>query len=257
VCFDIDSAPPIPPLSGAAVSHDDLVLEASDGNRFAAFAAAPEDARRAGIVVLPDVRGLYRFYEEIALRLAERGFTAIAFDYFGRTAGVGKRADDFEYMPHVQQTTSGGIQQDVAAAVAYLRTQAGGASGSIFALGFCFGGRNAWLAAASGHGLAGAIGFYGRPGAGRDGSPGPIERAGDIECPILALQAGADANISAEDNAAFEAALKEAGIEHELVTYAGAPHSFFDRKQEGFARESEDAWSRVLAFLDRHSSASA
>ena len=51
-----------------------------------------------------------------------------------------------------------------------------------------------------------------------------------MTAPILALQAGDDANITAEDNAAFEEALRRAGVQHELVTYAGAPHSFFDRK---------------------------
>jgi carboxymethylenebutenolidase len=61
VCFDTDSLPPIPAISDAAVSHRDLVLEAGDGNRFAAFAALPEGAPRAGVVVFPDVRGLYRF----------------------------------------------------------------------------------------------------------------------------------------------------------------------------------------------------
>src|SRR5262245_51311922 len=139
MCFDLDSAPPIPAISGAAVSHDDLVLEAADGNRFAAFQAAPDEAARVGIVILPDVRGLYRFYEELALRFAERGYAAIAFDYFGRTAGVEKRGDDFEYMPHVQQTTQSGVQADVGACVAHLR-DAG--CRTIFVVGFCFGGRN-------------------------------------------------------------------------------------------------------------------
>jgi carboxymethylenebutenolidase len=200
-------------------------------------------------VILPDVRGLYRFYEELALRFAERGIAAVAFDYFGRTAGVSKRDADFEYMPHVEQTTPDGVQADVGAAVAELRSR--GVS-KVFTVGFCFGGRNSWLAAAGGHGLAGAVGFYGRPGEGRDGSPGPAQRAAEIDAPILALQAGADQNITAEDNAAFEAALNVVGVEHELVTYDGAPHSFFDRKQEEFAEASEDAWRRVLAFTERH-----
>jgi carboxymethylenebutenolidase len=250
MCFDLDSAPPIPAISGAAVSHDDLVLEAADGNRFAAFHATPEEAPRAGIAILPDVRGLYRFYEELALRFAERGYPAIAFDYFGRTAGAEKRGDDFEYMPHVQQTTSAGVQADVGACVAHLR-RAG--REVIFTVGFCFGGRNSWLSAAAGHGLAGAVGFYGGSREGPDGSPGPTQRAAQMTCPILALQAGADQNITAEDNAAFDAALTDAGVEHEVVTYPGAPHSFFDRKQEEFAADSEDAWNRVLAFLERYS----
>jgi carboxymethylenebutenolidase len=249
VCFDHDSSPPVPPISGAAVSHDELVLEARDGNRFAAFAALPHDAARAGVVILPDVRGLYRFYEELALRFAERGFAAIAFDYFGRTAGVGERDDDFEYRPHVDQTTDANEQADAAAAIAKLR-EAG--AEAIFSVGFCHGGRASWIAAASGHGLAGAVGFYGGPTRER-GGPSPVARVHEIEAPILALQAGDDQNITADDNAAFDRALTEAGVEHEVVTYDGAPHSFFDRKQEEFAEASGDAWRRVLDFIDRHS----
>jgi carboxymethylenebutenolidase len=246
MCFELDSVPPIPVIRGAAVSHQDLVLEAGDGNRFAAFAASPEEPGDVGVVILPDVRGLYRFYEELALRFAERGIAAVALDYFGRTAGVSKRGDDFEYMKHTEQTTPEGVQADVRAAVEYLRSDG---VRSIFTVGFCFGGRNSWLAAAGGHGLAGAIGFYGRPGKGRDGTPGPAQLASELDAPILALQAGADQNISAEDNAAFDEALTAAGVEHELVTYDGAPHSFFDRSQEQFAAASDDAWARVLAFI--------
>ena len=250
MCFDHDSAPPIPELSGAAVSHDDLVLEAADGNRFAAFLAAPEERARAGVVILPDVRGLYRFYEELALRFAERGYAAVAFDYFGRTAGAEKRGDDFEYMPHVERTTPEGVQADVGACVAHLRDNG---CEAVFAVGFCFGGRNSWLAAASGHGLAGAVGFYGRPGEGRpSGTPGPIQRAAEMTAPILALQGGDDPGIPVEDSQAFDEALEAAGVEHEVVIYPGAPHSFFDRKQEEFAADSEDAWNRVLAFLARY-----
>ena len=250
MCFELDSVPPVPVIRGAAVSHEDLVLEAADGNTFAAFAAAPEEPVDVGVVILPDVRGLYRFYEELALRFAERGISAVALDYFGRTAGVAKRGDDFEYMTHVEQTTTDGIQADVGAAIGYLRAKDARA---IFTIGFCFGGRNSWLSAAGGHGLAGAIGFYGRPGEGRDGTPGPAQRASELDAPILALQAGADQNITAEDNAAFDDALTAAGVEHEIVTYEGAPHSFFDRSQEQFATASTDAWTRALAFIEHHS----
>ena len=250
MCFDSDSLPPIPAISGAAVSHDDLVLEAPDGNRLAAFAATPDEPSGVGIVILPDIRGLYRFYEELALRFAERGYAAVAIDYFGRTAGVSKRDDEFEWQPHVQQTTAEGVQADTAAGAAWLR-DAG--SESIFTVGFCFGGRHSWLAAAAGHGLAGAIGFYGRPGPGQDGSPGPAQRAGELKAPILGLMGGADEGIPVDEVRAFEQALVAAGVEHEIVVYDGAPHSFFDRKQEQFADASADAWSRVLAFVERHS----
>ena len=247
MCFDTDSAPPVPRIAGAAVSHERLTLRAADANELAAFVAAPEEEATSGVVILPDVRGLYRFYEELALRFAERGYAALAIDYFGRTAGTGSRGDDFEYPPHVEQTTDEGVQADTRAAVEELR---GRGVKSIFTVGFCFGGRASWIAAASGHGLAGSVGFYGSPTRER-GGPSALALVSRMECPVLGLQAGDDANITAEDNAAFDQALDAAGVEHEIVTYAGAPHSFFDRKQEEFQEASDDAWRRVLGFVDR------
>ncbi|MDE3025400.1 MAG: dienelactone hydrolase family protein [Acidobacteriota bacterium] len=240
MCFDSDSLPPVPAISGAAVSHDDLLLEAADGNRFAAFAAAPDEPAATGVVVLPDVRGLYRFYEELALRFAERGIAAVAFDYYGRTAGAEKRGEDFDYTPHREQTTPEGIQADVAACIAHLRDRGVTA---VFTVGFCMGGRNAWLASAAAHGIAGAVGFYGRP---------PLDDVARLRGPILALQGGADAAIPVEDDEAFDEALTAAGIEHEVVIYDGAPHSFFDRKQEEFQADSDDAWRRTLDFIAGH-----
>jgi carboxymethylenebutenolidase len=250
MCVPFDSRPPIPPLAGAAVSHEVLTLEAADGNQLAAFAARPQDPSDAGVVVLPDVRGLFPFYEELALRLAERGHAAVAIDYFGRTAGVGERDAEFEFMPHVEQLTQEGVQADVGAAVARLRDD--GAT-KVFTVGFCLGGRHSWLSSAS-HDLDGVIGFYGRPGAGRDGSPGPQQRAGELRGPLLALMGGADQAIPADDVEAFDRALAEAGVEHEIVTYEGAPHSFFDRRFEQHAEASDDAWKRVLAFISGNGS---
>ena len=249
MCFDLDSSPPIRAIAGAAVSHDDLELTAADGNRLAAFAARPDGPVSTGIVILPDVRGLYRFYEELALRFAERGFLAVAFDYFGRTAGAAKRDDDFPYMEHTVQTTPDGVQADVGAVVAYLRREG---ADTVFTVGFCFGGRNSWLSAGGGHALAGAVGFYGMPGE-RNGQPGPTQRAAELAAPILALQAGDDANITAEHNAAFDAALTEAGVDHEVITYEGAPHSFFDRKFADYADASADAWQRTMDFIEARS----
>ena len=243
MCFEVDSEPPIPRISGAAVSHDDLVLESEDGNRFAAFRAVPEGDLSTGVVILPDVRGLYRFYEELALRFAERGHAAIAFDYFGRTAGVDKRPDDWDYMPLVQQLTQEQVQADVATCVRDLRDLG---CNAIFTVGFCFGGSGSWAAAASGHGLGGAVGFYGRPGR-------MIELVPQLDAPILALQGGADQGIPHEDNLEFEQALRDAGKDYELIEFEGAPHSFFDRKQAEFQAASDDAWQRTLAFIEAHS----
>jgi carboxymethylenebutenolidase len=253
MCVPLDSEPPIAPIAGAAVSHELLELEASDGNRLAAFVALPAYPPGAGVVVLPDVRGLFHFYEELALRLAECGIAAITIDYFGRTAGASQRDDEFPYMDHVVQTTAEGVQADVDAAMRYLRSSRACSCRNVFTVGFCFGGRHSWLTAARDD-LAGAIGFYGVPGPGkRDGVPGPTQRAGELKAPILALMGGADEAIPAEDIAEFEGALQANGVEHDVVTYEGAPHSFFDRRFEEHADASADAWKRVLAFVRERS----
>ena len=96
VCHDPDSGPPIPPIAGASVSHDDLVLEASDGNRFAAFDAGPDGrlGRRRRASRCPRPAPLLRGARPA---VGEQGVAAVAIDYFGRTAGVGKRDEDFPY----------------------------------------------------------------------------------------------------------------------------------------------------------------
>lgn len=262
MCVPHDAHPPIPAIAGAAVDSEDIVLEAADGTKFAAFAARAEKPSGAGMVVLPDVRGLFTFYEELALRFAEQGINAVTIDYFGRTAGVSKRNDpNWNFMEHVLKTHPDTVAQDTAAAVAYLRSPAGGSCTSVFTVGFCFGGSNSWNQAAAGHGLAGAIGFYGHPGkviqdlvskTGPSGIPPTMARVAQISCPILGLQAGADQMITQADTDAFKAALDKAEKTSEFVTYPGAPHSFFDRTYEEHKEASADAWKRILAFVDKN-----
>jgi carboxymethylenebutenolidase len=243
MCFELDSEPPISRLSGAAVSHDDLVLESEDGNRFAAFRALPDGDVSTGVVILPDVRGLYRFYEELALRFAERGHAAVAFDYFGRSAGVDKRPNDWDFWPVVEQLTPHQAMEDTGTCIRHLLALG---CTSVFTVGFCMGGSYSWVATAFHDELAGAVGFYGRPSR-------ALPFVEEMRGPILALQGGADQGISHEDNLEFERALGLAGVEHELVEFEGAPHSFFDRKQEEFQEASDDAWRRTLAFIEAHS----
>jgi len=204
-------------------------------------------------VILPDVRGLHPFYEELALRFAENGVDALAIDYFGRTAGDVERGDGFEFMPHVEQVTWPGVSEDIRAAARHLRMEDEGRVGALFTIGFCFGGRLAYLSATLGLGLAGSIGFYGIPvGPGRGGTAAPADVADRMTNPILGVWGGADGATSAEAVAQFDAALTASGVEHRFVTYAGAPHSFFDRKAEEFADASKQAWDETLTFVRGH-----
>lgn len=253
MCFPPDASPPIPEIRGAAVDHERLTLQAADGNRFMAFAATGEHPEGPAVVVLPDVRGLFRFYEELALRFAQHGYDAVAIDYFGRTAGTDDRSADFDYMPQVRMTTHDGIKQDVATAIARLR--AGNEARKVFTIGFCFGGSASWQQAANGHGLSGAIGFYGNPT--RAGFPQGAESVvsvvPEMECPILGLMGGADQGIPEAEVQKFRDALHAAGVAHKVITYPGAPHSFFDRSYEQHAEASADAWERVLGFIGENS----
>jgi carboxymethylenebutenolidase len=117
-------------------------------------------------------------------------------------------------------------------------------------VGFCFGGRLSFDCATAGLGLAGVIGFYGWPtGKPRNDVPVPVDLVGEMEGHVLGIFGGADEGIGPDAVAEFEAALAGAGVPHEIITYEGAPHSFFDRKQADFADASADAWRRVLDFV--------
>jgi carboxymethylenebutenolidase len=253
MCFDLDSQPPIPPIAGAAVDGKLIHLHASDGTEFSAFHAVPTAPTGAAIMILPDVRGLYKFYEELALRFAEVGVEALTLDYFGRTAGKvtdGSRGEDFDHMDHVNRVEWDSLLADMQAGADYLHGQS--RVRGLFTTGFCFGGRLAFIAGTRPElRLAGATGFYGWPSAGhgRGGVPSPTEDAAKFTCPVLGLFGGADQGITPDVVDAFDDALAAAGVEHEIVSYPGAPHSFFDRKADEFNDASTDAWRRVLEFI--------
>lgn len=253
MCYGPHAHPPYPPVAGGAGSGLQIVLQASDGNRFGAFSATTDKPGAPGIIVLPDVRGLHGFYQELALRFAETGTHATAIDYFGRTAGIGDRSDDFEFMPHVMQTRPDTLALDVAAAIGHITSGEGGGVNSVFTVGFCFGGRASFNQAGRGHGLAGVIGFYGRVGEREPGdSEAPVLQAKNYECPVLGLFGGDDASIPAEDIQAFREALDTAGVKNEITVYEGAPHSFFDRGADYYKKECDDAWTRILGFISKY-----
>lgn len=253
MCFDLDSRPPIVPIAGGALDSSELVLDAADGNRLRAFRARAANPTAAGIVILPDVRGLHPFYEELAMRFAEHGVDAVAIDYFGRTAGLGPRGDGFEYMPHIAQATWAGVSADIRAGADHLLQHDERRVDALFTVGFCYGGRLAFLSSTLGLDLAGAIGFYGIPvGPGRNDIPAPIDLVQGFASPILGHFGGADPAIPPEAIASFEAALRAAAVEHRIVIYDDAPHSFFDRKAVDFAEASATAWEETLTFVRGH-----
>lgn len=222
----------------------DFTLTAADGTRVLAHEATAAVPTGAAVVVMPDVRGLHPYYRALTEAFADAGIHAVAVDYFGRTAADDVRDEgQFEFMPHVRQTTPGTIAQDVAAAAAHLRT-AHGSVAAVFTVGFCFGGSMSWGMSGAGLGLAGCVGFYG----GR-----PLERSAwgipTMEAPLLMLLAGID-KTTPEEFADFASQVRDRGIDVESHTYPGAPHSFFDRSFADHRDACEDAWHQMLTFID-------
>jgi len=254
MCYGDDAHPPAVPIIIGEASGHDLVLTSADGTPFSAYLATASTPTMAGVVIVPDVFGLRPFYEELALRFAAAGVQALAIDLYGRTAELTSRPRDeaFDFWPHISATHTDTVAQDIGAAVAHLRALPVAPPRAVFTIGFCFGGATSFRQAAMGHGLAGVIGFYGPPVVTpqwQGPAPSVIDHVNAFACPVLGFFGGADPGIPAESIAQFDAALSAVGIAHELVTYPGAPHSFFDWGQQEHAQASADAWRRMLEFI--------
>jgi carboxymethylenebutenolidase len=247
MCHDHDSRPPAPPRTGDVAERGVLTLTSADGTLFSAAFAAPATEARVGIVVLPDIRGLHPYYVALAERFAEAGHPAVAIDYFGRTAGVGEengtRGEDFDWQPHIPQTTPEAIDGDITAAVEYLRGRTR-PDLPVVTVGFCFGGSHSWRQSGGELGLAGCAGFYGRPSM-------VGEAADRAHLPTVMLIAGADAATPTADQLALADRMRAAGADVDAVVYDGAPHSFFDRAFGEWEQACTDAWEHVLALTDR------
>lgn len=253
MCHEADALPPIPGSIDSAAEQ--IVLVSQDHAELPAYIARAGQATGLGVLVLPDNRGLSGFYEQLTRRLADVGHMAIAIDYYSRTAGPDYRSRGTTFnemknvMPHLMQLRKETLNADFLTALDHLRSPAGGSCRALVALGFCVGGRFASLISAPRFGLDGVISFYGAPDE-LNGVPGPIQLAAELSGPILGIFGGADDGIPQATVHTYDDALIAAGVEHEFVTYPGAPHGFFDAGIPGFEHAKADAWHRVIDFLN-------
>lgn len=244
MCFPPEASPPPAPRDGALADTSRTTLRAADGAEVAATVARTTAADAPGVVIVPDVRGLHPYYERLSESLAGAGAQAVAVDFYGRTAGARHRGADFEFAEHRAAVRDETLLLDVAAGVRHLIDDG---TTQVYVWGFCFGGRAAFLSGTSDE-VAGVIGFYGWPAREGDTGLSPVGEAaaGRLTSPVLAVYGGADEKITEQDRAAFDAALEATGVPHRTRVYAGAPHSFFDKRMDEHADACADAWREVL-----------
>jgi carboxymethylenebutenolidase len=235
--------------------HQDVTIDVG-GSPMPSYLSRPdgEDPKPA-VIVLQEIFGVNTEVKRIADLVADAGYVAIAINYYHRTHPNLNE-------PYTQEGLQAGfaaagqvsiesLRADVAATVAWLNEQPFVAKGKIATMGFCFGGTTAYVTATV-PGLKAAIPFYGghiHQGL-PNGDPEGLTVTKDIKIPLLLFFAGKDDYIPAEAVAKIEAALTEAGIKHEIVTYPNVGHGFFRESASALNQtEVKDAWDRVRGFL--------
>jgi carboxymethylenebutenolidase len=264
MCHDPDSRPPEPPSDLHPCRPDSEVVAGALRARARLARRQPfQGIRRAGRGALRDRRchparhpGPHRLLRAAGEGFAAAGVDAIAIDYFGRQNRVRTPPPGFAPMVAFATTTADDVSLDAAAAADHLRAT-GRANDRIFIVGFCVGGRIAYLNATADSPIraAGTVAFYGVLRPWHPGMPSPVDLADTMRGPILGLFGKADEVDPAEQVDAFDRALVSAGVDHEFEVYPGATHGFFDPASQQSAAASEDAWRRVIEFIARPASA--
>jgi carboxymethylenebutenolidase len=212
--------------------------------------AQPQNADHApGLVVLQHAWGFDVFMEDRLRQLASHGYLAVAPDLFHRQS-----AHDGDLLARIRNLRDAEILRDVDSSVAYLRQLAEPSVEAIGVLGFCMGGRAAYLAAAHRDDFAIAAVFY--PGNLRTlwgGGPSAISVTADIHCPVVGFFGREDKNPSPADVEALSAELRRAGKTHEIRMY-DAGHAFLNFNDPPRYREqpARQAWETCVALLARH-----
>jgi len=198
---------------------------------------------RGGVLVVHENRGLTDHIRSVAFRLAGSGYSALAIDLLSEEGGTGSFRDEAAAMAALYGVPTARFVADMKAGVTELKRRLPGKK--IAAIGFCFGGGMVWtLLAAKEPRLAAAAPFY-----------GPFPEGSSLKgskAAVLGIYAGLDSRVNASRPAA-QAALRAAGLPHQLVTFPGVDHAFFNDTGGRYDRSAADAaYKRVLAWFKRY-----
>lgn len=218
---------------------DTITLTAAhDGFAFQALHAAPQGARKGGVVVIQEIFGLDRYVREDVERWAARGFEVVAPSMFDR----GRR--NFTAQHDSEGTAAGrelalangpdNAMGDIQACVDFLKDR-----GPVFVVGYCYGGTMAWLAASRCEGLSAAASYYGGQVAGM--------AKFKLSCPVIVHLGRKDAYIPADE---VKAAIEAAHPEVPVHIYENSGHGFNnDGRPDSDLADAERARERTVAFF--------
>lgn len=234
------------------ISSEHVELAVNDGTKMRAWVARPkEKGANPGLLVFQEAFGVNAHIRDIAVRFAREGFVALAPELFHRTAPPGweGRYDDFpSVMPHMKALNDSSMAADQRAAFDWLRGYLGEGL-PIFSVGYCMGGRAAFLSSLA-LPISGAVCYYGGGIAPNANNPGLLGRAAGVQCPLLLFWGGRDKHIPPEQVRAVSDALRGAGKNFVNMEISNADHAFFcDARPSYSPAAALLAWPLTLAFL--------
>jgi len=231
--------------------HHFVSLDSSDGP-MPTYVAAPEGSEpHAGILVIQGMHGIGSFELQVAERLAEHGFLAAVPDLFHR--GPACFSNEELGQRRRERMSDPQVIGDVNVALAYVQAQPHVQADRIGIVGFCMGGRVAYLMAATSPAIRAAADFYGGGVHRGEGGPAPLELTSHIRCPVIIFDGEEDAHPSPDEVRQTAAELARHGVVHEVHIYPGVGHGFMSATGSRRRAEAiEDAWSRLLAWFKQY-----
>ena len=226
----------------AARPTREIVFRGPGGRKLmGAWAAAAKP--RGGVLVIHENRGLNDSIRTIAGRLAASGYSSLAIDLLSEEGGTGSFSDEFEAMAALGAAPESRLVADLKAGVSEVRRRLPGKK--VAAIGFCFGGGMTWrLLTSKESRLAAAVPFY-----------GPFPDGGNLagsKAAVLGIYAELDSRVNAS-RAAARAALRRAKLKHQIVTYPGVDHAFFNPTSSRHdPAAAAAAYRRMLAWFGTH-----
>ncbi len=200
------------------------------GGQMPAYRAMPSKPGKYPVVlVVQEIFGVHEHIKDVCRRYAKLGYFAIAPELFARQGDVSKMTDIGQILSTVvAKVPDAQVNADLDATVAFARASGRAQADRLGLVGFCWGGRAAWVYANHNPKLKAAVAYYGLlDGMKSDIKPqDPIEFASDLKVPVLGLYAGTDAYVKAETVEKMSAGLRKSGSGSEIVVFPKVDHGF-------------------------------